>query len=198
MSTRACIARLTGRHPLAFEGRYHHWDGYPSGLGHALYHAYGGPFDGDLERMLRVLIDEHPAGWSTIVGADWSLPPGFIEDPATRHDNADRDVQPPLCYCHGDRHEEPHLLTHADAAGCGVEYTYAFDRSPRVGHPRMTILSSRGRDGSKMIGFAGYGDPESTWHVVARVRLDAPEPDWGRLDFWGRHATRAPRPGEEG
>jgi hypothetical protein len=38
------------------------------------------------DRMLRLLLDEHPAGWSTIVGADPSLTPGYIEvnDPNRR------------------------------------------------------------------------------------------------------------------
>jgi hypothetical protein len=41
MSTRAVIARQTDPDdPGCWEGRYHHWDGYPSGLGRALWHAY--------------------------------------------------------------------------------------------------------------------------------------------------------------
>jgi hypothetical protein len=37
MSTRGCIARLTGSQPWQFRGVYHHWDSYPSGLGRALF-----------------------------------------------------------------------------------------------------------------------------------------------------------------
>lgn len=88
MSTRAAIARPNGD---GFLGRYHHWDGYPQGLGQTLYelaqsnekrHAMElppTPWNGDVEQMLKVLIDDHPAGWSTINGADFSLLPGFIE-----------------------------------------------------------------------------------------------------------------------
>jgi hypothetical protein len=74
MSTRAVIARTTdaGR---TFRGVYHHWDGYPSGLGATLWRLYRGHFSGRADDMLQVLIDDHPAGWSNILGADWSLPP---------------------------------------------------------------------------------------------------------------------------
>jgi len=75
MSTRSCIARLTG--PNAFKGVYHHWDGYPSALGATLWRLYRTVFDRNLERMLAFLIDEHPAGWSTINDADFSLAPVF-------------------------------------------------------------------------------------------------------------------------
>lgn len=86
MSTRAVIARMSNGNPLKFVGRYHHWDGYPSGLGAELYGLYRGHFDRDLDRMLAVLLDEHPAGWSTINDADWTLPIGFKDrnDPKIR------------------------------------------------------------------------------------------------------------------
>ena len=70
VSTRGVIARQKGD---AFEGRYHHWDSYPSGLGKALWELAHNEFKGDIEGMLRILIDEHPAGWSTIVNKDFSL-----------------------------------------------------------------------------------------------------------------------------
>jgi hypothetical protein len=74
MGTRSIIARAKGD---GWEGRYHHWDGYPSGLGAGLYDHYHRSFGRNLKRMLEVLIDEHPSGWSTINGADFSLPIGF-------------------------------------------------------------------------------------------------------------------------
>ena len=72
MSTRSVIARKT---ETGFIGSYHHWDGYPSGLGSTLFELRNIWYSGDTERMLRYLIDEHPAGWSTIC-ADWSKPAG--------------------------------------------------------------------------------------------------------------------------
>jgi hypothetical protein len=74
VSTNGIIARSTGQG--IFEGVYHHWDSYPNqGLGQFLIHILTGHFDNDLARMLRVLIDEHPAGWSTIVNKDFALKP---------------------------------------------------------------------------------------------------------------------------
>lgn len=78
MATRAAIARPNGQ-PGTFVGRYHHWDGYPTALGATLFTIHRTVFDGDTERMLTTLLDEHPAGWSTINGADWSLEPGYAE-----------------------------------------------------------------------------------------------------------------------
>jgi hypothetical protein len=80
MSTRAAIARPDegfGESHHHFAGVYHHWDGYPEGLGATLFTIQRSAFAGDLERMVAVLIDEHPAGWSTINNADWTLEPGF-------------------------------------------------------------------------------------------------------------------------
>ena len=76
MSTRAVIARPTTE---GFTGVYHHWDGYPSGLGCTLWALYHGHFEEDLQAMCKTLIDDHPAGWSTINGSDWTLNPGFQE-----------------------------------------------------------------------------------------------------------------------
>lgn len=78
MSTRSCIGRAkpSDRNPLV---RYHHWDGYPSGLGATLYDLYRNQFHRDLDAMLKVLIDDHPAGWSTINGKDFDLEPAFEE-----------------------------------------------------------------------------------------------------------------------
>lgn len=74
MSTRSVIARATSS---GFTGVYHHWDGYPSGLGATLFELFNGHFKRDLSKMLGYLIDQHPAGWSTINGADFDLEPGY-------------------------------------------------------------------------------------------------------------------------
>lgn len=73
MSTRAIIARWTPATTVTWEGRYHHYDGYPTGLGRQLHQLHHGHFNGDTDAMKRVLIEEH-TGWSTINGADWTKP----------------------------------------------------------------------------------------------------------------------------
>jgi hypothetical protein len=77
MSTRGAIARAHGD---GFKGVYHHWDSYPIGLGATLWHIYHAVFKGDLDQMLKALIDDHPAGWSTINGADWGVEAGWEDD----------------------------------------------------------------------------------------------------------------------
>jgi hypothetical protein len=80
MSTRSVIARKT---KSGFKGVYHHWDGYPSGLGATLFEVRNKVFGGDTARMLRYLIDQHPAGWSTI-NTDWQFPEGSRPDHNTQ------------------------------------------------------------------------------------------------------------------
>ena len=150
MSTRSVIARKDG---LTFKGVYHHWDGYPSGLGATLFGLRNGQYKGDTQAMLKALIDEHPAGWSTL--------------------NGDKRE----CYCHGGRAEEANPITEQNAAGCGCEWAYIFD-----GNGKMEIQSSFRRNGHKMIGMFGCGDPESVWKAVAIVDLDGQEPNWEAIE----------------
>mgnify|MGYP001570175449 FL=1 len=169
MSTRGAIVRFTNGETTEFAGRYHHWDSPPPHLGATLWGLYHGHFAKDLRRMLEVLIDEHPAGWSTINGGDFSLSPGFDK-------GLKREDRRPKCYCHGDRSEEAWLVTHENAAKSGCEYVYGFDEGPT-----LVILSSYHADGHKMIGMFGTGDPEATWKEIGRVPLEGPEPDWDRI-----------------
>jgi hypothetical protein len=83
MATRGAIARLERRDsegvPPAFVGAYHHWDSYPTGLGRTLWALYHGHFQKNMEAMLQTLIDDHPAGWSSILTSDFTKAPGFVE-----------------------------------------------------------------------------------------------------------------------
>jgi hypothetical protein len=152
MSTRACIAR---KHGDGFLGVYHHWDGYPTGLGKTLWAA---AHERPLPDLLRLLIDEHPAGWSTINGANLDLSPGFRElgDKVNFLDGE----RPAECYCHDDRHEEESSVTETD--DMGMEWAYVFDEE--IG--AMNVLKRIGED----------------WTIRAVVPLDDPEPDWADME----------------
>jgi hypothetical protein len=148
MSTRSIIARATGEG--TFKGVYHHWDGYPTGLGKNLTEILVSPFANDLPRMLHALIDEHPAGWSTIVHKDFTLAPGYTWE-NVKHPSCEGksdaeyhaametyrtmpDMRRPQCYCHGERCEEAQTLTECDDAN--TEWAYVFDEDERVMHVR--------------------------------------------------------------
>lgn len=188
MSTRSFI----GRPGLEFEspfGRYHHSDGYPSGVGATLYQAIRDHFKGDIEAALRYLINDHPAGWSCLVGADFTLKPGFSNfTTLKKYLNADGTTnwdayfkspkqRRPKCYCHGDRHEERHDLTLNNASAIGCEYAYIISPESR----KMYVLSSYCEDGEKMIGMFGMGDEGAEWKLIGEVDLDGPEPDWDKM-----------------
>lgn len=164
MSTRSVIARATAG---GFTGVYHHWDGYPSGLGATLFELFNGHFKRNLPNMLKYLIDDHPAGWSTINGADFNLAPGYGSSG-------------PQCYCHGGRSEEPQKCTERNSQGCGCEWAYVFRKVGGV--PTMDILSSYHPEGGKMIGMFGCGNPDAKWYRVASVDLTASEPNWKAIE----------------
>ena len=175
MSTRGCIARLTGSQPWQFRGVYHHWDSYPSGLGRALFRARNWEFVRDTEAMLKALIDNHPAGWSTVVNGN------LVRLKGVKGKNHSDEA--PQCYCHGNRQEKSWPVTESNVAGSGVEYVYAFSGS------KMLILESFCGDGNKMIGMFGSGDENASWEVIAEVDLNGAEPDWDELDERGPRET---------
>jgi hypothetical protein len=152
MATRATISRLLT--DGTSEGRYHHWDGYPSGLGHKLLELFNDYFDKNIHLMMSALIDAHPAGWSTIQ-KNW------------RAASAGFDGDGPECYCHGTRSEGADLrvftvaksnLRNVPGRDCLEEYNYVINQNTL----EVRVYGS-GWNGGKFIG-AFY--------------LDRDEPDW--------------------
>jgi hypothetical protein len=188
MSTNGIIARSTGEG--TFEGRYHHWDSYPHGLGVALVELYRGHFKHDLSRMLQVLLDKHPAGWSTIVHTDFKLKPGFT-NVAQRTEGMSIDQfqnQPlnrrPHCYCHGHRHEECFL--HNEKSDCGAQWAYVFQVLPeRDGEPEQRILHVLNRQ--------NHNDSEEYfWNEAGCIDLDSTdEINWTVIEC-GENFERCP------
>ena len=211
MATRGAIARLTCVLPLRWAGRYHHWDSYPDGLGRELWKLYHGPFGGDLDRMLQVLLDEHPAGWSSLSGFDPApsspgTSPGLEQGLANAlltGDPLDPSRGSGLnCYCHGERQEEAWEVNQDNASGSGVEWAYVFTSSYAVEasdparqatrQDAMLVLSSYTPSGRKAIGMFGMGDPRAHWRLAAVVDLKSPEPDWDAIQEGAPLATQVP------
>jgi hypothetical protein len=159
MSTRGAIARWTDPKLGTWAGVSHHFDAAPTGLGATLYNLAALKVLGELPSMLKVLIDEHPAGWSTINNADWRLAPGFVTSgpPDGR----------PICYCHGERSEDGQMFTDANAATRGVEWAYVFDTERET----MTVLEAR-VDGKHSPARSGFSNPKAQWVQRWVVRLD--------------------------
>lgn len=184
MSTRGIIAfAKDSRHPELWEGRYHHSDSYPIDLGAYLFAAFRGYFKYDFVAMRQYLFEAHPAGYSTIVGADLSLPCGYSYDYAVGYEkdaNGNSDFSKPTpqgarCFCHGARSEEENTYTQSDDAGVSdaewlyvltnVEYTIEL----RVSRPIATGGTNSDED-------AAY-----RWEEVARIDLFEKDPDWGKV-----------------
>lgn len=165
MGTRGIIARLDKRR--GFAGNYHHWDSYPTQLGATLWGLYHGHFNHDLKQMLQVLINDHGAGWSTINGKDFNLAPGWH--------NVDIGQTNPICYCHGDRHEEGRLIYPED--DYGAEWVYVFDEEENT----MTVLMAVDEKGIHTVGAFGINPARKTWHPLGRFSLDEAEPNWKTL-----------------
>ena len=171
MSTNGIIARSTGEG--TFKGRYHHWDSYPSGLGITLVELYLGHFKNNLVQMLQVLLDKHPAGWSTIVHKDFTLKPGFTNAIQRPEGMSIKEFQNqplnrrPQCYCHGVRHEEGFL--HDEKSDCGASWAYVFEEDEKTLH----ILERTKHEVSE----------DYFWQDVGRIELDSEdEINWTAIE----------------
>ena len=174
MSTRSVIARPVDGVELDFRGRYVHSDGYPSGVGQTLFVALREQFNGDLGAMLKLIIDDHPAGWSSLMNADFSLKPGFTSYDVPKkfkRPNGTTDWERylqspqwrrPRCYCHGQRRWGDEPRTRANVLDSDIEYLYLIHEPARV----MTILMPR----------------EDSFTHLTEIDLDGEAPDWKALD----------------
>lgn len=115
MSTRGVVAR-TGEREGEFVGRYTHSDSMPMSRGPLLIQMLKQEFKGDLKKLTAYLIDDHQAGWSSLI-------------PEHR-----------ACYCHPRRAkgrddfrrraaEPAQTITqkHLDARETDIEWLYVFD-----------------------------------------------------------------------
>ena len=175
MSTRSMIARKTDE---GFQGVYHHWDGYPEALGQTLWQMYH-QGDKDLEGMLALLIDSHPAGWSSINGVDWTQPIGYVTDYAKG-----REMNAPQCFCHGDRAETVDQLFNQDTE-CGAEFAYAFEKDMEKETDLMYIYEKQYDDGTHTMEMFGMTADDGRWALIKTLDLLSNENiDWDNVGSW--------------
>lgn len=112
---------------------------------------------------------------------------------ALAHDfEVDRDASNgPVCYCHGDRHDEGWVVTHRNASGSGCEYAYVFDMDEDE-VPTLSVYSSycnpTGKlSGKKMIGAFGMGDKKGVWVKIYQVDLNSKV----STELWKRIQSKA-------
>ena len=152
MSTRSVIARKT---ETGFSGVYHHWDGYPQGLGAFLFQYLGGKYKRQVEDALGRIIDKSPGGWSTLMQLA------------------------PKAYSGKDAGSEP--VTEKNASDMGCEWAYVFPPE----HTTMEIWSSfcgpGEHEGQKMVGMFGSGDPTASWKCIATIDLSKDAPNWEEI-----------------
>lgn len=167
MSTRSVIGRV-GKLGKTFAGRYHHSDGMPTSLGKFLWDLYHGHFKGDLSKMLAYLIDapHAVAGWSCIVGKDFTLKPGCTSQDAYKPGvpfdvySKTPDYRRPQCFA-GRKGETAELFTEKSLeGGTDLEWLYLFDEEKKFLFVRDVMAKEN----------------------VACVNLDGDEPDWTTIE----------------
>ncbi|AKF80349.1 hypothetical protein MFUL124B02_11255 [Myxococcus fulvus 124B02] len=131
-----------------WRGVYHHWDGYPTGLGQHLM-ARVERAHGDIQAVVGRLIDEAPWGWSTCMG-------GKGETEEERYSE-----------------ESPGLPVAPDETG-SVSYVYVFDVEAR----RLDAFSTHvGGDGKRLssVAFSPEGTPDlPAFDLLPEERVSEP------------------------
>jgi len=154
VSTRSVIARWT--HGDDWRGVYCHWDGYPSGVGATLWRIYRAPFGCNLSAMLKLLIDDHPEGWSAIVNCDFALQPTWTDTYAAPNVEAQLALERyPQAYKYRGE-TEPMLSTRRDDTWCEWAYVFSEDYCTMTIQKRVYVA----------------------WCDVDVLNLDGLEPDW--------------------
>jgi len=140
VSTHSIIAIKTEE---GFEGKYCHYDGYPTGVGISILEAidhFG------LKKAISVLTKEHKSGWSSMAGCDWSLEPTF-----DTHDTELGEERNPRCACHGDLGQDwegnkivAKKWTVDQDYDVICDWAYVFDvPKGRVNYPKLIVYSNR-------------------------------------------------------
>jgi hypothetical protein len=149
VATRGAIVRID--EDGTFFGVRHQRYSMPEALGKTLWNLYHEHYKGNLSGMLKFLIDEHPAGWSTMVGANFALPSGYRAEDGTIG---------PQCYCHGRLSAGAFPVTVKTIFDQGMSWIYAFDEAKN----KMWIVFNDLK--SKVID-SGF-----------EIDLNGDEPDW--------------------
>lgn len=78
MSTRSNIGMYLNEKHTSLIARYHHFDGYPTGVGRSLYHHLHKAYGGNYAAMMEYIVSAD-CGWSTLNDKDLRLPRVWCE-----------------------------------------------------------------------------------------------------------------------
>jgi hypothetical protein len=172
MSTRSVIAVPYGD---SWRGRYHHSDGYPSGLGAELFRLVN---EQGLEWTRTTLTKKH-TGWSFILGADWSQEPGFVNKRYGKNEQGEfvRLDSRPNCYCHGERQEKGWWIKR-EGDDSGTEWAYVLGNLGLLIEKRVMGKYPEGPHNQAQID-AWY--KTAKWETVASIAWTSAEPDWKQI-----------------
>lgn len=191
MGTRAIIA--VGPSPdKATHSTYHHWDGYPTGLGLFLVRLCGekgAPFDGAADLLFRFLTIH---SWSTIQTEWWFTETGrefasalkqtggYGIPPRGGKPDGNAAMVPPCCHCHTLRDKLPEPLGPDSASFCnpmdnyGQEYLYMLDMSGET--PTLNIYACRGETHDKVSCKLTMMFSMASHHNISLVKAAMAEP----------------------
>lgn len=121
MSTRSMVGVGT---PTNYQARYCHADGYPTGIGKALWENWHTTFQGDLQKLADfILMTDY--GWSMLAGTDFSLDPRWYEyaewEQYNQHPRWYDTRNPKL------RGDAWHITQDFDASDSWLEWAYLID-----------------------------------------------------------------------
>lgn len=164
MSTRSVIGyRING---IKWKGTFHHWDGYPSGVGVTLLELAK---ERGTDFIRKEIVDKHAGGWSTI-NANWEVEPRLVEDCPTE----ERDQKPPEFY---ETTEKSRFCSEKDLPGSGgVEYLYLITKRNTIQVYLPRYIKGKFK-GDRMIGAFGAGAPdvgrgeEVKWEKIGEVKI---------------------------
>lgn len=154
MGTRSVVARPMGD---GFEGRYVHWDGYPTGVGAALLR---GSQQLGTAALRKLLVEDEKVGWSSLCNADFTLPPCWIDGAI------DDAPHGPTSY--SARGETGDLLVTQDSEDSGTEWCYV------IADECLSVFERAYPDGTHMTGWFGVGSDEAGWALRGTVKWDDP------------------------
>jgi hypothetical protein len=169
MSTRSIIGTYDNKTKGEWHGVYHHWDGYPTGVGKTLLSLFKKK---GVNFIRKEIIEKHPEGWSTI-NRNWNKKPINTRKAHLSDVNDDYKAKPPEHYDPKD--DFSRFLSQKDEPGImGSEYLYlVHEAGVDVFYPEYIRGDFKG---SRMIGAFGMGAPDIgrgkdvKWTFIGTVR----------------------------